>query len=105
MGNTVSYLKLLRQSKARRKESKPDDEAKRDLLESQWEQPGASTVLPVSSADHRRLKEAGFKPKVSFGKRVIWERPDTGFYYSEEIASHLLDTKNIRNKSGANTRR
>ena len=101
----MSYLKLLRQSKARRKEFNSDDEAKRDLVESQWEQPGASAVFPVSSADHRRLKEAGFKPKVSFRKRMIWERPDTGFYYSEEIASHHLDTKNIRNNSGANTRR
>jgi len=101
----MSYLALLRQSKARRRESNPADEAKRDLLESQWEEPGSPTVLPVSSADHQRLKEAGFKPKVSFGKRVIWERPDTGFYYSEEIALHLLDAKNIRDKSGANLRR
>jgi len=53
----------------------------------------------------RRLRESAWKPKVSFGKRVIWERPDTGFYYSEESALHLLDVKNIRDKSGANTRR
>ncbi len=100
----MSYLKLLRQSKARRRESSHRDEAKRDLPESQHEEAGALAALRVSSAAHQRLEEAGYKPKVSFGKRVIWERLDTGFYYSEEVALHLLDTKNIRIKSGANIR-
>ena len=101
----MSYLELLRQSKARRRAPSPRDEATRDLSESRCEEAGVAAVLPVSSADHRRLKAAGYKPKLSFGKRVIWERPDTGFYYSEEVALHLLDAKNIRDKSGAITRR
>jgi len=101
----MSYLALLRQSKARRRESRPREEEKRYLPESQRDEAGSLDVLPVSSADHQRLKEAGYKPKLSFGKRVIWERPDTGFYVSQEVALHLLDTKNIRDKSGANTRR
>ena len=105
MGDAVSYLALLRQSKARRRESSHSDEAKWDLPESQCEEARTLAVLPVSSAAYRRLEEAGYKPKVSFGERVIWERPDTGFYVSQEMALHLLDTKNIRSKSGANARR
>jgi hypothetical protein len=56
------------------------------------------------SSDGRRLEAAGFNPKARGGK-IIWQRPDTGFYVSQEVALHLLDTKNIRDKSGANTRR
>jgi hypothetical protein len=54
---------------------------------------------PESEADTenaRRLLEAGWKPKVSFFERVIWERPDTGFYRSEEAAICLLEL----NRSG-----
>ncbi len=43
------------------------------------------------SENARRLLEAGWKPKVSFGGRVIWERPDNGFYRSEEAAICLLE--------------
>jgi hypothetical protein len=43
----------------------------------------------------RRLLEAGWKPKASFG-RVIWERPDTGFWVSQEVALYFLESKNIR---------
>jgi len=101
----MSYLKLLRQSKARRRESSHREEAVRDLPVSQCEEAGALTVLPILSADHQRLEEAGYRPKVSFGEQVIWERPDTGFYVSQEMALHLLDARNIQNKSGANERR
>jgi hypothetical protein len=95
VGDAVSYLELLRQSKARRRGASVRDEAKQDLPKSpRCGVDVASAVLPVSSADHRRLEEAGYKPKLSFGKRVIWEHPDTGFYYSEEVALHLLDTNN-----------
>jgi len=105
VGNTVSYLELLRRSKARRRESSNRDEAKQDLPESRCEVDRAPAGLPVLSADHQCLKEAGFKPKISFGEKIIWERPDTGFYVSQEMALHLLDTKNIPNTSGANVRR
>ncbi len=101
----MSYLELLRRSKARRRGSGHRDEAKQDSPESRCEEAGILTALPVSGADRRRLEAAGYKPKLSFGKRVIWERPDTGFYVSQEMALRLLDTKNIRNKSGANARR
>jgi hypothetical protein len=39
----------------------------------------------------RRLLKAGWKPKVSFGGKVIWERPGNGFYYSEEAAICVLE--------------
>jgi hypothetical protein len=93
----VRYLEVLRQSRSRRRESSHGDESKRDSPKSQCEEDGALTVLPVASSEHRRLEEAGYKPKFSFWKRVIWERPDTGFYYSEEVALYLLDAKNIGN--------
>jgi hypothetical protein len=39
----------------------------------------------------RQLLKAGWKPKVSFGGKVIWGRPDNGFYCSEEMALCLLE--------------
>jgi len=88
----MSYLELLRRSKARRREANQRDEAKQELPKSLGGVDSTSAVLPVSSADHRRLEGAGYELKLSFGRRVIWERPDTGLYYSEEAALHLLDT-------------
>ena len=40
-----------------------------------------------------RLLEAGWTPKVSFGGQVIWERPDNGFYFSEEAAICVLEPR------------
>jgi hypothetical protein len=65
----------------RRGESKDRDADHKD--------PTDLTELDIGST--RRLLEAGWKPKVSFGQRVIWERPDTGFWVSEEMALHLLN--------------
>ncbi len=87
----MSYLEPLRRSKTRRRGSSQGDEAELDLPESQREEAGALALLPVSSGDHRRLEEAGYRPKISLGGRVIWERPDTGFWVSEEMALHLLN--------------
>ncbi len=47
----------------------------------------------------RRLLEAGWTPKVSFGWRVIWERPDTGFYYSEETAICVPELRKTRTEN------
>ena len=87
----MSYLELLRRSKARRRQSSHRDEARQELPEIRCQEDGGAAVLTVSSADHRRLEEAGFKPKVSFGGKVIWERPDTGFWSSQEMALHFLE--------------
>ncbi len=87
----MRYLKLLRDSKTRRREAIHRDEVQHDAPEPQYEETGAFAAKLVSNADHQRLEEAGYKPKISFGGRVIWERPDTGFWVSEEMALHLLD--------------
>ena len=47
-------------------------------------------ALALESPNGRRLVGAGWKPKVSFGGKVIWQRPDNGFYYSDEAALCLL---------------
>jgi hypothetical protein len=87
----MNYLKLLRDSKTRRQESIHSGEVRRDLPESQCEEGEALAAIPVTSADHQRLEEAGYTPKISFGERVIWQRPDTGFWVSQEMALHLLE--------------
>jgi hypothetical protein len=51
--------------------------------------------IKTETANDRKLMEAGWKPKRSFGEVVIWERPDTGFYVSEEVAVRLLDRWNV----------
>ena len=89
-GSVMNYLKLLRDSKARRRESIHRGEVQQDASEPQCEETGALTAKPLPSADHQRLEEAGYRPKVSFGGRVIWERPDTGFWVSQDMALHLL---------------
>jgi hypothetical protein len=80
-----SYLELARRSRARRSESGPRlaSESVRDV----------QTVRPIH-LDHegRRLEAAGFKPKERGGK-IIWQRPDTGFWVSHEMALHLLENK------------
>ena len=69
--------------------------------------PRTAPELPIRSADSldptepdtenaRQLLEAGWKPKVSFGGKVIWERPDTGFWVSEDMALHLLVNKGMK---------
>ena len=87
----MSYLELLRRSKARRRKSSHGDEAQQEAPRPRGEGIEAPAAKPVSSADHRHLEEAGYRPKISFGGRVIWERPDTGFWVSEEMALHLLE--------------
>jgi hypothetical protein len=87
----VSYLKLLRDSKARRLESVRRGEGQQAAPGPRQEETGAIAAKPLSNADHRRLEEVGYRPKISFGGRVIWERPDTGFWVSQEMALRLLE--------------
>jgi hypothetical protein len=42
--------------------------------------------------EERRLMAAGWEPKERCG-RIIWQRPDNGFYYSQEVALHFLDSE------------
>ena len=39
--------------------------------------------------EERRLIAAGWKPKER-GGHLIWANPESGFYYSKEVALHLL---------------
>ena len=87
----MRYLKLLRDSKTRPRESIHRHEVQQNAPEPQCEEAGALGAKLVSSADHQRLEKAGYRPKISFGGRVIWERPDTGFWVSQEMALHLLE--------------
>jgi hypothetical protein len=68
------------------------------------EKPAPAAVGPEA----RRLVASGWKPKVRFGK-TIWQRPDTGFWVSEEMALHLLDgtqgSEQERGKTGRVTQR
>lgn len=99
-----SYLELLRASRAspgRKPRGGHPDTAAREGPEPRHREDGSRTVLPFPDAEASRLTAAGYRPEESFSGRVIWERPDTGFYVSKEMALHLLDTNNVRSKSGA----
>ena len=60
-------------------------------------------LLKLLEWERRKLEVAGFKPKERCGK-IIWQRPDNGFYYSQEVALHLLGSGIVStgDKSGAN---
>jgi hypothetical protein len=47
-------------------------------------------LLELLEWERRKLEVAGFKPKERCGK-IIWQRPDDGFYVSQEAALHFLD--------------
>ena len=51
----------------------------------------AETVCmrPASDPEVRKLLAAGWEPKERCGK-IIWKHTDNGFYYSQEMAAHLL---------------
>jgi hypothetical protein len=62
--------------------------------------PDQSADLTKPENDNaRHLLEAGWKSQVGFGGKVIWERPDTGFYVSEQMALHLLKNKGTKGDS------
>ena len=45
--------------------------------------------ISEKSPEYRRLLDAGWVPRVRRGK-TIWASPQTGFWYSEEVAFELL---------------
>jgi len=55
------------------------------------------------STDGRKLESAGFKPKERCG-RIIWQKPDTGFWVSQEMALHLLESKSMEGDHKACTK-
>lgn len=84
------YLELARRNRARRErsESQSTDEAATDPQAAQQTRP-----IHLDS-EGRELEAAGFEPKERCGK-IIWQRPDTGFWVSQEMALHILKNKNV----------
>ena len=88
------YLELAGRGRARREES--------------WHCPTSEAVVGTQPPVHpnlvihlgpedRRLQAAGFELKESGGK-IIWERPDTGFWVSQETALHHLESKSAEER-------
>ena len=85
------YLELARRGRARREES--------------WHCPASEAVAGIQSVLHnrpihlgpedRRLQSAGFELKERAGK-IVWERPDTGFWESQEMALHPLKRESTK---------
>ena len=84
------YLELARRVRARREEF-------RLQLASE-----VATDIPIArqsrsihlDSEGRKLEAAGFHPKERDGK-IIWQRPDTGFWVSQEMALHLLEARSM----------
>ena len=53
---------------------------------------GESPTPLSGDREARKLVAAGWKPKIRLGK-TIWQRPDTGFWVSQEMALHLMESK------------
>lgn len=86
------YLDLLRASRAR---TRPHCEAnEQDLSVSRRQDDGSPAELPLTDDGARRLEAAGWNHKRR-GGLTIWERPDTGFWVSQEMALHLLENKGM----------
>lgn len=95
----TNYLDLAKRVQALAKEEVKAKEAFGD------EQPSASTLSPVvdirtirpvqRDPDERRLLAAGWTPKDRRGPKElsIWANPESGFYYSQEVALHCLDQR------------
>jgi len=65
----------------------------------------AASKQTSSGPEARKLLATGWEPKERCGK-TIWKCPDTGFYYSQEMATHFLcgGLGTVGYKSGANER-
>ena len=78
----VDYLELARRAR------KPKSNTK------------AVTNTQETDPEARRLLAAGFEPKER-GGMIIWQRPDTGFWVSQEMALHLSENKSTEGERGA----
>lgn len=82
------YLELARRAKARRNGSGTRLASGAVVDTQSIRSPGILNPDP----EGRKLRAAGFKPKERGGK-TIWQRPDTGFWVSLEMALHLSEDK------------
>ena len=53
---------------------------------------GKNPMPLTAGPETHSLLAAGWRPKVRLGK-TIWQRPDTGFWVSQEVALYLLESK------------
>jgi hypothetical protein len=71
--------------------------------EESWHRPTSEAVVGTQPPVHpnlsirlgpegRKLQSVGFEPKESGGK-IVWERPNMGFWVSQEMALHPLESK------------
>ncbi len=87
------YLEFARRGRARREES--------------WHCPASEAVAGIQPMRHNRpihlgpeggrLQSAGFEPIERDGK-ISWERPDMGFWVSQDMALHLLESKSAEER-------
>ncbi len=90
------YLELARRSRARRE--------KLGFQLASEAVTGIHTIRenrPIHlDSEGRKLVAVGFEPKERGGK-IIWQRPDTGFWVSQEMALHLLESEGVKGDQGA----
>ena len=75
--------------------------------EGYWHCPTSEAVAGIQPVRHNRpiylgpedrgLQSVGFELKERGGK-IIWERPETGFCVSQEMALHLLESKSAEER-------
>ena len=59
------------------------------------------SLLELLEWERREHEAASFKPKERCGK-IIWQRPNNGFYYSKEVSLHLLNQKEHKGQERGN---
>ncbi len=103
----MNYLELMKKAKA----TTTDTTKAPDAVQSPGplDSPAPTEPTDIRTArtlrgedEHRRLLVAGFKPKER-GGLVVWANPETGFYFSQEMAAYFLGrgTCNTKCNSGA----
>ncbi len=95
------YLELVRAARGARNASPErvsSDQHKAADPRNDW-----PTGIQYAEVRAGKLLDAGWKPKERLG-RTIWRRPDNGFWVSQEMAMHMLDEWNVRDKNGAQAR-
>ena len=113
VGDTVEYEApeetitpvLLNQLKAHKAELLAVLRNAQTVVEEDRQPAEAASTQPSSGPEARKLLATGctgWEPKERCGK-IIWKCPDTGFYYSQEMARHFLrgGVGTIGYKSGA----
>lgn len=100
------YLELLKSSRIERESSvEPREEKVEEELASRRSETEEPIAIPFPGKDALTLTAAGYKSKVSFSGKTIWRSPDTGLWFSEEMARCFLERRNVKNKAGAEEER